>query len=100
MVGAAGSVFTVKTEDVSLERRTGEFLFERLKVVYEMVQTEYGVRVIAVVTDASGDSRKARRLFARHFPAVIVLDCYAHQVCIVYVYEIRSHGLVDQSNCW
>ncbi len=43
MAGAAGSVFTVKMEDVSLERRMGEFLFERLKVVYKMIQTKYGV---------------------------------------------------------
>ena len=35
---------------------------------------------MGLVTDASGESRKARRLFARKYPFLIVLDCYSHQV--------------------
>jgi hypothetical protein len=35
---------------------------------------------VALVTDASGEARKARRLFAAKHPSIIVLDCYSHQV--------------------
>lgn len=46
-----------------------------------MLITEgWGTIVVALVTDASGEARKARRLFAAKHPSIIVLDCYSHQV--------------------
>lgn len=55
-------------------------LLRVLEEVFEIVQNKWGGVVVAIVTDASGESRKARRLFVKKYPWVIVLDCYAHQV--------------------
>jgi hypothetical protein len=51
-----------------------------IEEVYNKLKDEWGVVVVGLVTDASGEARKARRLFARKFPFLIVLDCYSHQV--------------------
>ncbi len=83
MIASNGRVFTVQIEDHSIERKSGDHLFERLKDVKKDVETTYKVTIIAVVTDAGPDGRKARRLFAAEFPHIIVLDCYAHQVFIL-----------------
>lgn len=48
------------------------------------VEAEWGVKVIAIVTDASGESAKARSEYAKLHPEVIVLDCYTHQVHLNY----------------
>ena len=66
--------------DASKERKTAENLLKLLEEVVEEVEKEWGAQVVAVVTDASGESRKARRLFSRKYPHIMVLDCYAHQV--------------------
>jgi len=47
-----------------------------------MVQDEWGAIVIVIVTDASGECRKAQRFLGRKYPYIIVLDCYGHQACI------------------
>lgn len=73
-------VHTVKVHDSSKERKTAELLLKELENVYAKLKDEWEVLVVRLVTDASGKSRKARRLFARKYPSVIVIDCYAHQV--------------------
>ena len=44
------------------------------------LREEWAVVIIAIVTDASGEARKARRLLGEKYPWLVVLDCYAHQV--------------------
>lgn len=63
-----------------MERKTADKFLTLLKDAYEIVQREWKVTIAAVVTDASGETRKARQDFIREFPSVVVLDCYAHQV--------------------
>ena len=53
---------------------------KEIEEVYNKLKDEWGVTVVGLVTDASGEARKARRLFARKYPFLIVLDCYSHQV--------------------
>ena len=53
---------------------------KEIEQVYHKLKDEWGVIVVGLVTDASGEARKARRLFARKYPSLIVLDCYSHQV--------------------
>jgi hypothetical protein len=55
---------------------------KEIEEVYNKLKNEWGVVVVGLVTDASGEARKARRLFARKYPFLIVLDCYSHQVSI------------------
>lgn len=70
----------MKVYDTSMERKTADKFLTLLKDAYEIVQREWKVTIAAVVTDASGETRKARQDFIREFPSVVVLDCYAHQV--------------------
>jgi len=51
-----------------------------IEEVYAKLKEKWHVLVVGLVTDASGESRKARRLFAHQYPSLIVLDCYSHQV--------------------
>ena len=66
---------------MSCERKTAENLIGHLKRAINTVRVEYNTCVVGVVTDASGECRKARRLLALEHPDIVFLDCYAHQVC-------------------
>jgi len=61
-----------------------------LKDVISTVQDEWGAVVIAIVTDASGECRKARRLLGLKYPNIVVLDCYGHQVPLS-----CDHGIIN-----
>ncbi|KAJ7726706.1 hypothetical protein DFH07DRAFT_757985 [Mycena maculata] len=74
------TLHTVKVFEDSAERKTAENYLAQLVAVFKMLGEEWKVVVVAVTTDASGESRKARLLFAKAYPWVVVLDCYAHQV--------------------
>ena len=66
--------------DASCERKTADNLKLHLEKTIKMVRLDYGAHVVGVVTDASGECRKARRLLALEHPDIVFLDCYAHQV--------------------
>lgn len=70
-------------DDVSLERKTAEIFLRQLTDAYKEVEQNWKAMVVGVVTDASGECRKARREFLRDHPWVVVIDCYAHQVSIL-----------------
>ncbi|TFK24427.1 hypothetical protein FA15DRAFT_592446 [Coprinopsis marcescibilis] len=80
MVGVDGKVYTVNVIDATNERKTADQFLEQLDAAYHKAETDMGVMVICVTTDASGEAAKARRLFKLRYPHIIVLDCYAHQV--------------------
>ena len=67
--------------DAHGQAKTAENFLDLLLSVIEEVQTDWGSKVVAVCSDASGESRKARRLLREKFPHLVTLDCYAHQVC-------------------
>ena len=46
-----------------------------------MVRKDYEANVVSVVTDASGECRKACHLLSKEYPDIVFLDCYSHQVC-------------------
>lgn len=66
--------------DASCERKSADNLMIHLENAIEVVRRDYGAHVVGVVTDASGECRKARRLLAIQHPDILFLDCYAHQV--------------------
>jgi hypothetical protein len=70
-------------DDASEERKTAENLIKHLESVIVELREKWGVILVAIVTDASGKCRKARRILAQKYPWLIVLDCYAHQVSSV-----------------
>lgn len=76
----SNQLYTVKVVDVTTRRKTAAIFLEILTDVYHEVERDWNVVVAAITTDASGETRQARREFVREFPSVVVLDCYAHQV--------------------
>ncbi|KZP31635.1 hypothetical protein FIBSPDRAFT_724429, partial [Athelia psychrophila] len=81
MIASDGKIHTVRVDDTSNERKTADLLLVRLEAAIQEVEERFGVKVAAVCTDASGECRKARRELLKRCPYLIVLDCYAHQVC-------------------
>jgi hypothetical protein len=75
-------------------------LLKELETVFTLLRNDWGAVVIALVTDASGESRKARRLFGEKYPWIIVLDCYAHQVNIEFYFWATVNIVLDQSRGW
>ena len=89
----------MKVDDTSEERKTAEKLLEHLEAAMKEVEEKWGAKVIAIVTDASGECRKARRILGQKYPWLVVLDCYSHQVqspfslldiCLFISLELRS----------
>jgi hypothetical protein len=70
----------VKVHNATGDRKTAEALLKKLENVLTTLQNDWGAILVGLVTDASGESRKARRLFGAKYPHIIVLDCYSHQV--------------------
>ena len=50
-----------------------------IKVIGQLT-SKWKVNVTAFTTDASGESRKARKMLLMRFPHLVCPDCYAHQV--------------------
>lgn len=51
------------------------------------------VVVIAFTTDLAGDARKARWILQKEYPEMILIPCYAHQVCLNLVIHDACHSL-------
>ena len=66
--------------DVSSQRKTAQHLKELLISVIDEVQTTWKTTIVAVTSDASGESRAARKQLVEEFPSLVSADCYAHQV--------------------
>ncbi|KAG6913948.1 hypothetical protein DXG01_003329 [Tephrocybe rancida] len=62
MITVDGKLHTVKVHDASSERKTTDNLLRELDDVVKVIEDEWGAVVIAVVTDASGESRKAQKI--------------------------------------
>ena len=58
------------------------------------IRTDYLAFPVAVVTDASGECRKARRVLALKYPDMMFLDCYAHHVNLIVGDYFKSQASV------
>ena len=74
-------MYSLKVDDISEERKTAKKLLVHLEAAMKEVGEKWGAKLVAIVTDASGECRKARRILGEKYPSLVVLDCYAHQVC-------------------
>ncbi|KAJ3755217.1 hypothetical protein EV360DRAFT_20101, partial [Lentinula raphanica] len=79
MVSADRKIHTVDVYDTSKDRKTADEFLKLIQRCYKKITEEWRAIPIAFVSDASGESRKARRLLAIEHPELAVLDCYAHQ---------------------
>lgn len=73
-------VHTVRVVDVSAQRKTAQHLKILMISVIEEVQLGWKVNIVAVTSDASGESRAAWKRLVEEFPSLVSADCYAHQV--------------------
>lgn len=83
MHGSCSQSFPSSVFDVSSTDKTGENLKVLMVQEKNHIEAELGGHVVAWVSDAGGDSKKARSLLTAMFPHLINLDCTAHQVCSV-----------------
>lgn len=70
----------MRVHDASGDSRNAEELLKQIIESIHQIESEWGVIIIACTTDASGESRKARRLLRAQFPHFVTPDCLAHQV--------------------
>ena len=70
--------------DNSGERKTGDNLLAMILDKIKYSEHELHVRVVAFVSDDGGESKKARKLLRMQRPDLIIIPCYAHQVCGFY----------------
>ena len=74
--------------DVSAERKTAEQLLPLMQEAIHKMESQYGVKVVAFVTDSSGEAKKARKLLGQERPDLVVPPCYSHQVCSVFFHVV------------
>lgn len=87
-------VHTVRVTDVSAERKTAQHLKVLIISVIEEVQMTWKANVVAVTSDASGESRAARKQLVMEFPWLVSADCYAHQINLVVGDYFKTSGAV------
>ena len=83
-------MYTIRTYDTSSEPKTAENLLKMLREVLLLVQKEWHVIVIAITSDSSGESRKARVEIVKELPHLVAPDCYAHQASLCLYYSFNS----------
>ncbi|KAF9037773.1 ribonuclease H-like domain-containing protein [Panaeolus papilionaceus] len=83
MATTATKVYTVKVYDTTIERKTAENLLVQMREVLKTLERDWEVKATAFTSDASGESRKARRLLREERPDLVTPDCYAHQINLI-----------------
>ncbi|KAF5387115.1 hypothetical protein D9615_001638 [Tricholomella constricta] len=75
--------YLIRTHDMTGEPKTGDRLLQLVLDDIEYMVEKFGVHVIAWCTDDGPDGKKMRRLLRRHFPWIMVLVCWAHQINLI-----------------
>jgi hypothetical protein len=85
--------------NTSGSRKTADNLFKLMLEEKTFIEEKIGLRLIGWVSDASGESRAARKMLKQRFPQLITVDCYAHQVRPYHVNESNLTTIVyDRCN--
>ncbi|KAJ3713958.1 ribonuclease H-like domain-containing protein [Lentinula raphanica] len=87
-------ILTVRVHDASKERKTAENLLKLMLDVISELEQEWKVKLVAFTSDASGESRKARKLLSLQRPDIVTPDCYAHQSATELIAWIRSKSFL------
>lgn len=86
--------------DTSSERKTAERLLRMTLEVKASLEAEWHVEVIALTSDASGESRKGRMDLVKAVPSIVGPDCYSHQVYPNWpTQQFYANHNTDQSRC-
>ncbi|KAF8491218.1 hypothetical protein F5888DRAFT_1581643, partial [Russula emetica] len=76
-------LYTIRVHDASDESKSTENLLALVRDVKAMVEKDWKVKVIALTTDCSGESKKTRRVAVEQDPTLVGPDCYGHQINLV-----------------
>lgn len=83
MAVVEGEVYTIKTYEVTAERKTAENLLNLMKDVLRIGTADWHLIIAAFTSDAAGESRKARRLLSEEQPHLVTPDCQVHQINLI-----------------
>jgi hypothetical protein len=75
--------YLMETHDMAGRSKTGDEMFDLMKVDKEMIEGKYDCEVIAWCTDEGPDSKKGKRLLGEAFLWMIILVCWAHQINLI-----------------
>ena len=79
---------TINIHNTSSEQKMVEKLITHLENMIVTIWTEYFAVLVAIVIDALGECCKAHWILAAKYTNIIFLDCYAHQVCPIFICEL------------
>ncbi|KAG1722171.1 uncharacterized protein EDB91DRAFT_1240243 [Suillus paluster] len=98
MITAKCEVHTVRITDVSLEQKTADHLKMLILEVVKEVEVKWKATIVAITSDASGESWAAIKQLVDEFPWFVAPDCFAHQVNLVVgdYYKVPSTSLFLQ----
>jgi hypothetical protein len=80
MILICDQTYTIKVHNMSAQCKTAENHLNAVLSDIDKVEKDYGVHVIAWVSDAGGDSRAMQVCLHCMQPHILVFDCWAHQV--------------------
>ena len=69
---------------MSANRKTANNLLGLIEEQRLKIEWELELHLIGWVSDAGGDSRAARHRFGWAHPELLIADCFAHQVSILF----------------
>ena len=81
MVAENGKVHPIQIDDISGDHKTAENLVQHLEQAMKELTTKWEIVLVVIVTDASGECHKPKKILQLKYPSLIILDCYANQVC-------------------
>ena len=81
MVAVNGKVHPIQVDNISGDCKTAENPVQHLERAMEELMTKWEIALVAIVTDTSGECHKAKKILQLKYPSLIILDCYAHQIC-------------------
>ncbi|KAF8478229.1 ribonuclease H-like domain-containing protein [Russula emetica] len=82
MTTSKRELYTIRVHDASDESKSTENLLALVRDVKAMVEKDWKVKVIALTTDCSGESKKTRRVAVEQDPTLVGPDCYGHQAAV------------------
>lgn len=71
---------------------------EHIEWAMDELENKWDIVLIAIVMDTSGECRKAKKILQGKYPWLIILDCYAHQVCHISFHSPHIFTIVAQIN--
>ncbi|XP_006455824.1 hypothetical protein AGABI2DRAFT_76970, partial [Agaricus bisporus var. bisporus H97] len=92
-------VHPVHVYDASNKPKTAVNLYTVIQDVRQDLEKNWGVQVIAICSDSSGESLKARKLALKDSPELMVPSCYAHQVFVISLLDYATFNVHIGCSC-